>query len=88
MRPGTFQPSDEEKVEPMVFQIVAMICVAGMQPQDCAPERGYSRDVAIIGEVPNEIMCNIQAQWTLGGIAVFQNLAPGEFIKTMCVRKG
>jgi hypothetical protein len=24
---------------------------------------------------------------TLGGIAVFQNLAPGEFIKTICVRK-
>ncbi len=72
----------------MIFQIVAMICVAGMQPQDCAPEVGYSRDVAIIGEVPNEIMCSIQAQWSLGGIAVFQNLAPGEFIKTRCVRKG
>ena len=72
----------------MVFQIVAMICVASMQPRDCAPEVGYSRDVAIIGEVPNEIMCNIQAQRTMGGIAVFRNLAPGEFIKTMCVRKG
>jgi hypothetical protein len=51
------------------------------------PEPGYSRDVAIVGEVPNEILCNVQAQWTLGGIASFQNLAPGEFIKTMCIRK-
>ena len=72
----------------MVFQIVAMICVAGMQPQDCAPEVGHSRDVAIVGEVQNEMMCGVQAQRTLGGIAVFRNLAPGEFIKTMCVRKG
>jgi hypothetical protein len=71
----------------MVFQIVAMICVAGMQPQDCVPELGHSRDVAIVGEVPNEMMCGIQAR-TLGGIAVFRDLAPGEFIKTMCVRKG
>jgi hypothetical protein len=71
----------------VVFQIVAMICVAGVQPQDCMPQRGYSRDLAIVGEVPNEIMCNIQAQWTLGGIASFQNLAPGEFIKTICVQK-
>ena len=72
----------------MLYQIVAMICVAGMQPRDCGPEPGYSRDVAIIGEVKSEIMCNIQAQWSLGRIAVFQSLAPGEFIKTMCVRKG
>ena len=33
----------------MTFNIVAMICVAGMQPQDCSPMPGYSRDVAIIG---------------------------------------
>jgi hypothetical protein len=84
---SAYQRSDEEAVEPMVFQIVAMICVAGMQPQDCGPEPGYSRDVAIVGEVPNEIMCNIQAQWSLGPIATFQNLAAGEFIKIMCVRK-
>jgi hypothetical protein len=71
----------------MIFQLVAMICVAGMQPQDCGPEPGYSRDVAIIGDVPNEIMCNIQTQWSLGRVASFQNLSRGEFIKTMCVRK-
>ena len=71
----------------MMFQIVAMICVAGAAPQDCGPEPGFSRDVAIIGEVPNEIMCAVQAQRTLGGIAVFRNLEPGEFIKIMCVRK-
>lgn len=81
------QASNAE-VEPIIFQIVAMICVAGMQPQDCAPEVGHSRDVAIVGEVTNEILCGIQAQRTLGGIAMFRNLAPGEFIKTMCVRKG
>jgi hypothetical protein len=75
------------RADRIVFQVVAMICAAGRQPQDCTPERGYSRDVAIVGEVPNEIMCNIRAQWALGGIASFQNLAPGEFIKTMCVRK-
>jgi hypothetical protein len=71
----------------VVFEIIAMICVAGTQPQGCGPEPGHSRDVAIIGEVPNEIMCNIQAQWSLGRITTFQNLAAGEFIKTMCVRK-
>ena len=71
----------------MTFSIVAMICVAGMQPQDCSPLPGYSRDVAIIGEVSNEIACGIQAQESLGGIATFHDLAPGEFIKTMCVRK-
>ena len=81
------QASNAE-VEPMMFQIVAMICVAGMEPQDCAPEVGHSRDVAIVGEVTNEIMCDIQAQRTLDGIAVFRNLAPGEFIKTTSVRKG
>ena len=31
----------------MTFNIVAMICVAGMAPQDCAPEPGFSRDVAL-----------------------------------------
>jgi hypothetical protein len=77
-----------QQEEPMIFQIVAMICVAGMEPRECAPEPGHSRDVAIVGEVPNEMLCGIQAQQTLGGIAVFQNLAPGEFIKTMYVRKG
>lgn len=64
-----------------------MICAAGMQPQDCTLERGYSRDVAIVGEVPNEIMRNIQTHWALGGIASFQNLVAGEFIKTICFRK-
>lgn len=72
----------------MIFQIVAMICVVGMQPQDRGPEPGYSRDVAIIGEVPDSILCAIQAQWSLGRIALSQKLAPGEFIKTVCVRKG
>jgi hypothetical protein len=72
----------------MDFQIVALICVAGMQPQNCTREPGYSRDVAIIGEAPNEIMCNIQAQWSLGQIIPFQNLAQGEFIKILCVRRG
>ena len=72
----------------MVFKIVAMICMAGVQPQDCGPKPGHSRDVAIIGDVPNEIMCNIEAQWSVGRIATFQNLAPGEFIKTICVRRG
>ena len=71
----------------MVFEIVAMICAAGAEPQDCGPEPGFSRDVAIIGEVQNEIMCSVEAQWALGGIAVFRNLGPGEFIKIMCVRK-
>jgi hypothetical protein len=33
----------------MTFNIVAMICVAGMAPQACAPARGFSRDIAILG---------------------------------------
>jgi hypothetical protein len=70
-----------------VFQIVAMICVAGMSHQDCSPLPGFSRDVAIIGEVPNEMACGIQAQQSLGSIKVFHDLAPGEFVKIACVRK-
>lgn len=71
----------------MTFSIVAMICVAGMAPQDCSPLPGFSRDTAIIGEVSNEIACGIQAQQSLGRIAIFHDLAEGEFIKVACVRK-
>ena len=39
----------------MTFNIVAMICIAGMSPADCGPEPGFSRDVAVIGQVSNEI---------------------------------
>jgi hypothetical protein len=41
----------------MTFNIVAMICVAGMAPQDCSPMPGFSRDVPIIGDASNEIEC-------------------------------
>jgi hypothetical protein len=71
----------------MNFQIVAMICVAGMQPQDCSPAPGFSRDVAIIGEVSNEIACGIEAQRSLAKSGPFRDLAPGEFIKISCIRK-
>lgn len=71
----------------MIFQITAMICVAGMAPQDCSPLSGYSRDVAVIGEVSNEIACGIQAQQSLGAIKIFHDLAEGEFVKISCVRK-
>lgn len=71
----------------MTFDIIAMICVAGMSPQDCSPLPGFSRDVAVIGEVSNEIECGIQAQQSLGQIKIFHDLAPGEFIKVNCVRK-
>ena len=69
----------------MTFNIVAMICVAGMAPQDCAPEPGFSRDVAIIGAVSNELWCGVEAQQDLAKSAPFRNLADGEFIKIMCV---
>ena len=39
----------------MTFNIVAMICIAGMSPADCGPEPGFSRDKVIIGKVSNEI---------------------------------
>jgi hypothetical protein len=71
----------------MSFTIIAMVCVAGMSPADCGPEPGYSRDVAVVGEVSSEIACGIQAQQSLGATVVFHNLAPGEFLKIMCVRK-
>ena len=71
-----------------VFSIVAMICVAGMSPQDCGPEPGFSRDVAIIGQVSNEIACGVEAQQDLAKSKPFRDLAEGEFIKIMCVRKG
>ena len=73
---------------PMTFNIVAMICVAGMSPQDCAPEPGFSRDVAIIGAVSNELWCGVEAQQDLAKSAPFRHLGTGEFIKIMCVRKG
>ena len=59
----------------MTFNIVAMICVAGMAPQDCAPEPGFSRDVAIIGAVSNELWCGVEAQQDLAKSAPFRNLA-------------
>ena len=72
----------------MTFNIVAMICAAGMNPADCAPEPGLSRDVAIIGSVANELWCSVEAQQDLAKIAPFRDLAEGEFIKVMCVRNG
>jgi hypothetical protein len=72
----------------MTFNIVAMICVAGMSPTDCGPQLGLSRDVAIIGSVSNELWCGVEAQQDLAKSAPFRNLAAGEFIKIMCVRNG
>ena len=46
----------------MTFNIIAMICVAGMSPADCGPEPGFSRDVAVIGQVSNELWCLGEAQ--------------------------
>lgn len=71
----------------MTFSIVAMICVAGMQPQDCSPMPGYSRSVAVIGEVSNELWCLTEAQQDLAKSAPFRDLAPGEFVKVSCVQK-
>ena len=79
--------SQQEPI-PMTFNIVAMICVAGMAPRDCAPEPGFSRDVAIIGAVSNELWCGVEAQQDLAKSAPFRHLGTGEFIKIMCVRKG
>lgn len=72
----------------MTFNIVAMICVAGMSPADCGPEPEFSRDVAIIGQVSNELQCAIEAQQDLAKSSVFRDLAAGEWIKIMCVRNG
>lgn len=70
----------------MTFNIVAMICVAGMAPQDCSPLPGFSRDVAIIGQVSNEMACGIEAQRDIAKSKPFRDLAEGEFIKIQCVR--
>ena len=72
----------------MTFNIVAMICIAGMSPADCGPEPGFSRDVAVIGQVSNEIECLGQSRRMLAKSEPFRNLAEGEFIKIMCVRNG
>jgi hypothetical protein len=50
-------------------------------------EPGFSRDVAIIGAVSNELWCGVEAQQDLAKSAPFRHLAEGEFIKIMCVRK-
>ena len=52
------------------------------------PVPGFSRDVAIIGTVSNELWCGVEAQQDLAKSAPFRNLAEGEFIKIMCVRNG
>ena len=57
-------------------------------PADCGPKPGFSRDVAIIGSVSNELWCGVEAQQDLAKSAPFRNLAAGEFIKIMCVRNG
>ena len=70
----------------MTFNIIAMICVAGMSPVDCGPEPGFSRDVAVIGNVSNELYCGVEAQQDLAKSTIFRKLAQGEFIKIMCVK--
>jgi hypothetical protein len=70
----------------MTFNIIAMICVAGMSPADCGPEPGFSRGVAVVGQVSNELWCLGEAQMDLAKSAPFRNLAEGEFIKILCVR--
>ena len=50
----------------MTFNIVAMICIAGMSPADCGPEPGFSRDKVIIGKVSNEIECLRQSEQDVG----------------------
>lgn len=69
-----------------MFKIIALICLSGMQPQECSPVLGYSRDMAVLGKVSNEIECLQQSQQVLGKVESFQNLADGEYIKIMCVR--
>jgi hypothetical protein len=70
----------------MTFNIVAMICVAGMSPVDCGPEPGFSRDVSVIGNVSNELWCGVEAQQDLAKSTIFSKLAEGEIIKIMCVK--
>jgi hypothetical protein len=70
----------------MTFNIIAMICVAGMSPVDCGPEPGFSRDVAVFGNVSNELYCGVEAQQDLAKSTIFRKLAEGEFIKIMCVK--
>ena len=70
------------------FSVMAMICVAGMQPQDCAPAPGFSRDVAIIAEADNEIECGIRAMQDIAKSKPFRDMAEGEFTKVMCMRTG
>lgn len=70
-----------------MFEIVAMICIAGMAPGDCSPLPGFSRDVAIVGEVSNETYCGISGMRDVAKSAPFRDLSPGEWVKIMCVRK-
>jgi hypothetical protein len=72
----------------MTFNIVAMICIAGMSPADCNPAPGFARDVAVIGSVSNELWRHVEAQQDLAKSAPFRNLSEGEFIKVMCIRNG
>jgi hypothetical protein len=65
----------------MTFGVVAMICVVGMSVSDCGPQPGFSRDVAVIGNTPNEIACAIESQQDLAKSSRFRDLADGEFIK-------
>jgi hypothetical protein len=85
-QPRKKNPQQEQSL--MTFNIVAMICIAGMSPAECGPEPGFSRDVAVIGQVSNELWCLGEAQMDAAKSAPFRNLGTGEFIKIMCVRNG
>lgn len=70
-----------------MIDIVAMVCIAGMSQFDCGPMPGFSRSVATVGQASSDFECTLAGQMDAAKSAVFQNLAPGEFIKIMCVHR-
>lgn len=66
-----------------MFEIIALICIAGQSPQECMPQT--ARDVFKVGEANSDLACMRDAQ--MGAAKVSLRLEPGEFYKFMCVRK-
>lgn len=68
----------------MTFEIIALICAIGVEPQACQLSAG-ARVVEKIGEGQSEMECLRQGVLSSGG--AISKPRDGEFEKIICVRK-
>jgi hypothetical protein len=65
-----------------MFQVLILICAAGVSPGDCQAENAL--DVLRGPFVANEMMCGMQGQAYIAPTAVVPR-GPGEFVKIKCM---